>query len=138
MNLIHTDDFSNPKSKEAYMKGFPDNPLLAKMVRDDCKQCGGCSCFAPLNGDYGICCNSHSPHFKETVFEHFGCERTVQEGWGAHSFCETETERELKAKFDDYDDEPKPVSKPVNSDWVNFAIVVVVSIISFLTGFFIS
>lgn len=93
MNTIITNDFSNPATKELYRKGYEENdPKLFRQMTEDCAQCGGCSCFAPLNADYGICTNSHSKHHLETVFEHFTCEVTVQEGWEAHSFCETKDE----------------------------------------------
>lgn len=79
MNTIITNDFSNPKTKELYKsKNWIEN------------QCGGCSFFAPLNQDFGLCCLKKSVHFKETVFEHYGCDTQVNEGWGPHSFSENE------------------------------------------------
>jgi hypothetical protein len=85
-NHITTSGFSNPKSQQAYQDAFKDDPSLFKRVVEDCEQCGGCAFFAPFNPDFGLCCNEESKHWLETVFEHFGCHQTVQQGWGGHSF----------------------------------------------------
>ena len=104
-NHITTDDFSNPETKKLYLSRYEGNPVLQKQMCEDCSQCGGCSCFAPLNGDYGVCCSSKSKHHLETVFEHFSCEATVQEGWGAHSFHETHEEQTMMQQFDEPEDQ---------------------------------
>lgn len=87
-NIIIEHDFSNPASDRAYMSQFADDPDLYEKVVNEALQCGGCAFFAPLNADYGICCHQESKHFKETVFEHFGCHAYVHEGWGPHSFTD--------------------------------------------------
>jgi len=38
-----------------------------------CGQCGGCSWFAALDADYGICCNKESSNDGRITFEHGGC-----------------------------------------------------------------
>jgi hypothetical protein len=76
-NRVCTDRFSNPDTELLYKSMPPDNG----------PQCGGCTFFAPLNPDYGLCCNSESRHHLETVFEHFTCPSLVYEGWGHHSFA---------------------------------------------------
>ena len=86
-NKIITDDWSNPASGELYQDQWPDEPELGKQYKEGL-QCGGCSFFAPFNSDWGLCCNSSSRHFRETVFEHFTCGNLVNEGWGSHSFME--------------------------------------------------
>jgi len=84
-NRITTDAFTDPDAEQAYRAGWPDDPDLADQhFQGD--QCGGCSFFAPFNGDYGLCCDTESRHHLETVFEHFTCPGFVGEGWGPHSF----------------------------------------------------
>lgn len=89
MNTIIENDFSNPETKQRYRKiargELPEDQKAVELYEDG-QQCGGCTFFAPLNADYGICCNKKCKFFKETVFEHFTCADTVQEGWGSHSF----------------------------------------------------
>jgi len=102
-NKITTDDFSNPDTKETFFKHGHDDtmsPLLIKII-DECWQCGTCSCFAPFNGDYGLCCNSNSPYHLETVFEHFACESVVVESWEAHSFCQGEDDLRNMLEFEE-------------------------------------
>jgi hypothetical protein len=86
-NKIDTSEFSNPESKRLYVETWPAEPSCKRRYENG-EQCGGCSFFAPLNYDYGICCHNRSRHFKETVFEHFTCPSFVNEGWGPHSFSE--------------------------------------------------
>lgn len=86
-NVIIEEDFSNPESRRMYEMHWPNDHGLYKRYEDG-EQCGGCSFFAPLNMDYGICCHSKSRHYKETVFEHFTCPVIINEGWGYHSFDE--------------------------------------------------
>lgn len=84
-NVIVTVGFSNSESEKRYRNQWPGEPeLYAQYHGGD--QCGGCTFFAPFNEDYGLCCNERSRHFTETVFEHFTCANSDQEGWGAHSF----------------------------------------------------
>jgi hypothetical protein len=84
-NKIVCDGFSNPDSRRRYESQWPDEPDVAALYQAG-RQCGGCSHFAPLNSDYGICCAGGSRHFTESVFEHFTCPSQVDEGWGPHSF----------------------------------------------------
>jgi hypothetical protein len=84
-NHIVTSGFSNQASEKLYKSKWKGIPELAAQHHEG-KQCGGCSFFAPLNSDWGICCYSRSQHHLETVFEHFTCGSYVEEGWEAHSF----------------------------------------------------
>ena len=84
-NRISTNGFSNRESSLLYRQEWPNEPKLRQQyLRGD--QCGGCSYFAPLNEDWGICCCRKSRHHLETVFEHFIRPAYVGEGWGPHSF----------------------------------------------------
>ncbi|MDQ7837016.1 MAG: hypothetical protein RDU59_00775 [Thermodesulfobacteriota bacterium] len=78
-NHIITRGFSNQFTAHLY------NELCRKPGWIE-KQCGGCSYYGKFNEDWGLCCNSKARFHLETVFEHFGCEKTVEEGWNAHSF----------------------------------------------------
>jgi hypothetical protein len=85
MNSITTDGWSNPESARLYQEQWPDEPdCRGRYARGG--QCGGCSFFAPLNSDWGLCLNPASRHRLETVFEHFTCPSHVPEGWGPRSF----------------------------------------------------
>ena len=84
-NKIISDSWSNEESKRLYQLQWPDNAELKRQYENG-DQCGGCSFFAPFNYDYGLCCHPESPHYVETVFEHFTCSAFVNEGWGPHSF----------------------------------------------------
>ncbi len=86
-NKIIVDRFSNQQSERRYADKWPDEPQCQRQYENG-EQCGGCSFFAKLNFDYGVCCHAASRHFAETVFEHFTCPSFVNEGWGAHSFSE--------------------------------------------------
>jgi hypothetical protein len=84
-NRISTDGFSNPASRRLCEKDWPGEPKLKEQYFQGL-QCGGCSYFAPLNSDWGICCAPKSRHRLETVIEHFTCPTFQKEGWDAHSF----------------------------------------------------
>ena len=88
-NQIVWHDFSNEDSKRLYHSQWANEPEV-KTLYEDGFQCGGCSFFASFDADYGLCCHSESRHHLETVFEHFTCPKYVHEGWGPHSFTETE------------------------------------------------
>lgn len=76
-NRIQTSGFSNQDTRDLYEKQAPI---------PDRQQCGGCSYYALFNEDFGLCCHPEARFYLETVFEHFGCEKNVFEGWDAHSF----------------------------------------------------
>lgn len=89
----------NVNKNNIITKGF-SNQVTAHLCRELCRkrgwienQCGGCSYYAEFNADWGLCCNPKARFYLETVFEHFGCDKTVIEGWGPHSF-QDEPERE--------------------------------------------
>lgn len=84
-NVIAATGWSNPASAELYTQRWPAEPLLREQCEEG-HQCGGCSFFAPLNTDWGLCLNPAARHHLETVFEHFTCPALVAEGWGPHSF----------------------------------------------------
>jgi hypothetical protein len=84
-NKVVTDGFSNPDSEFEFQNGYPSDSKARELAAES-YQCGGCSYFAPLNADYGMCCNSKSPCHLETVFEHFTCSEIDIESWAYHSF----------------------------------------------------
>jgi len=86
-NSIRLNEFSNDDSAERYKNDWPNEPLCQRL-HEEGSQCGGCSFFAELNADWGVCCYPKSRHFTETVFEHFTCPAYIHEGWGPHSFTE--------------------------------------------------
>ena len=94
-NKIVTNKFSNPSSEKLYREKWPEEPITFRLYSIEGAQCGGCSFFAGLNSDYGLCCKHGSRHFLETVFEHFTCPEIIREGWGPHSFTE---DREFHCK----------------------------------------
>jgi hypothetical protein len=103
-NRIILSGFSNPAFERLYSGQWADDPKLWQQNQLG-EQCGGCSFFAKLNLDLGICCHTRSRHFTETVFEHFTCPAYVHEGWGPHSFTE-DTEFHCRCSGDEIDTEP--------------------------------
>lgn len=88
-NVIEYGKFSNSDSEELYDNKWPAEFSTRKKYESGL-QCGGCSCYAPFNSDWGLCCHPNSRHQFETVFEHFTCPVQVNEGWEHHSFSEAE------------------------------------------------
>lgn len=86
-NRIFTGGWSNYATRAMYNSQWRKYPEI-KAMHDDGKQCGGCSWFAPLGGDFGLCLCMTGPNWSETIFEHYTCVRYVYEGWGPHSFCD--------------------------------------------------
>lgn len=84
-NAIVTADWSNSASRDLYEARWPGESDC-RAAHDEGRQCGGCSFFAPLNADWGLCAHSLSRHWLETVSEHFTCPAQTPEGWGPHSF----------------------------------------------------
>lgn len=84
-NVVETSNFSSEESAALYESDFASDPLANQMYKSG-RQCGGCSFYAKFNSTYGLCCNPHSRHVTETVFEHFTCSNLIEEGWNAHSF----------------------------------------------------
>lgn len=84
-NSIAIKGWSNPESARLFEEHWPDEPSVSRK-HELGKQCGGCSFFANLNVDFGLCCHEKSRHHLETVLEHFTCPTQVDEGWGPHSF----------------------------------------------------
>ena len=87
-NVIVTEGFSSPVSEQLYHASWPNEPTTREL-HEEGQQCGGCSFFAALNTDWGVCAHAKSRHHLETVFEHFTCPAYIHEGWGPHSFCES-------------------------------------------------
>jgi len=84
-NRIATNGWSNPHSEQLCREQWPYEPgCRERHARGE--QCGGCSFFAPLNTDWGLCAHPSSRHHLESVFEHFTCPVQVPEGWGPHNF----------------------------------------------------
>jgi hypothetical protein len=88
-NQLITVGWSNSDSETLYLAQWPHEPICREQYLMG-RQCGGCSYFASLNADWGLCCRGSSRHYLETVFEHFTCPSYVHEGWGPHSFTENE------------------------------------------------
>lgn len=84
-NVVMTGGWSDPASRALYETVWPSEPEC-QAAYEDGRQCGGCSYFAALNSDWGLCAHPSSRHSLETVFEHFTCPSHVPEGWGPHSF----------------------------------------------------
>lgn len=101
-NVIVTNDFSNPVSKQLYKAGWPDEPATKALYKDG-QQCGGCSFYAKFNSDWGLCTRGDSRHHLETVFEHFTCPAHVNEGWGPHTFT-TNVEFHCRCHGEPHDD----------------------------------
>ncbi len=89
-NRIVTHNWSNKESEILMRNCWPDEPELCKQQSQGYGQCGGCSFFAKLNRDWGLCCHAKSRHHLETISEHFTCASYVGESWDAHSFSENE------------------------------------------------
>jgi hypothetical protein len=79
-NQIITDRFSNDASERLYRAGWPEEPEI-KRKYDEGRQCLECAYYGKFNHDYGLCCNSASRHFTETVFEHFTCPSFFSPAW---------------------------------------------------------
>ena len=86
-NIIIENGFSNPETSHLYDKIAAGKHSLSQRYSSGI-QCGGCSFFAPLNSDYGICCLKKSQHYLETIFEHFVCEAQIEESWEYHTFTD--------------------------------------------------
>jgi hypothetical protein len=86
-NHVVTTGFSNEDTERLYASMWRSDPETLEVYQQGF-QCGGCSFFAPLNADWGLCAHRRSQFWLETVFEHFTCRRHVNEGWEAHSFHE--------------------------------------------------
>jgi hypothetical protein len=86
-NQIKSGGFSNPDSEALYDNKWPAD-YCSRNKYETGLQCGGCSFYAPINSDWGLCCHPKSRHRFETVFEHFTCPDHVNEGWEQHSFSE--------------------------------------------------
>lgn len=84
-NQIIPNCWSNPDSQRLYEQRWPDDTTCEQYYEAG-RQCGGCAFFAAFDSDWGLCAFRDSPHFLETVFEHFTCAQQVDEGWGPHSF----------------------------------------------------
>lgn len=89
-NHIVTEGFSSEETERIYQKIDRGDAPLAQQYREG-RQCCVCNFFAPLNADWGICCYKRSPHYLETIFEHFACLAYVpwEEGDGrSHTFSD--------------------------------------------------
>jgi hypothetical protein len=71
-NQIVTDAFSCRASQKLLDLEWPGEPEVLRQ-RDKGFQCDSCSSYVAFNRDWGLCSNSRSRHYLETVFEHFTC-----------------------------------------------------------------
>ena len=72
-NKIFTDGWSNPDAKIEYESHTDEDRQELKAQNGVLKECSGCAGYHKLNYDWGLCCNEHSTHHLETIFEHFIC-----------------------------------------------------------------
>ena len=97
-NIIFTTGFSNPVAQTICISFWEAHGKQKKST--NVYTCQSCSFYARFGFGWGLCCNSKSPHFKETVHRLFLCDKQTEEGCGPHSFCE---EKEDHCRCGGYD-----------------------------------
>ena len=71
-NQVVTNGWSNPYAKDLFHKKWPGEPFLQQQAEVG-RLCVNCRYYAPLHRDFGLCSNSESRHFTETIHRKFTC-----------------------------------------------------------------
>ena len=73
-NQILTDQFSSRAAQKMYHNKWAGEPKVRDLYSKG-QQCCSCKSYRDFDEDWGLCANRQSRHFKETIFEHFTCEK---------------------------------------------------------------
>lgn len=75
-NQIFTDQFSNRAAQKMYHNKWPGEPKVKDLYSKG-QQCCSCKFYREFDDDWGLCANRQSRHFRETIFEHFTCDKFI-------------------------------------------------------------
>lgn len=71
-NVILSDCFSNPDSREKFQSRWLSDPDSAERYANGIG-CEKCCYYCPLSGDFGLCSREDSDFFSETLHKNFNC-----------------------------------------------------------------